>query len=100
MIQKWDPKSYAKDAAFVSIYGEELITLLAPIPGDKVMDLGCGDGFLTEKMAEIGCVVTGVDASAAQVGATKERGIKAVVPIATAETVIINLSFILFLSVK
>ena len=79
MIQKWDPKSYAKDAAFVSIYGEELITLLAPIPGDKVMDLGCGDGFLTEKMAEIGCVVTGVDASAAQVGATKERGIKAVV---------------------
>ena len=79
MIQKWDPKSYAKDAAFVSIYGEELITLLAPIPGDKVMDLGCGDGFLTEKMAEMGCVVTGVDASAAQVGATEERGIKAVV---------------------
>ena len=79
MIQKWDPSSYAKDAAFVSMYGEELITLLAPIAGDKVMDLGCGDGFLAEKIAEMGCDVTGVDASEAQVGAAEKRGIKAVV---------------------
>jgi SAM-dependent methyltransferase len=79
MIQKWDPKSYAKDAAFVSMYGEELITLLAPIPGDKVMDLGCGDGFLAGKVAAMGCDVTGVDASEAQVGATEKRGIRAVV---------------------
>ena len=79
MIQKWDPKSYARDAAFVSMYGEELITLLAPIPGDKVMDLGCGDGFLAGKVAAMGCDVTGVDASEAQVGATEKRGIRAVV---------------------
>jgi trans-aconitate methyltransferase len=77
MPQEWDPRTYARDAAFVSVYGEELIALLNPMAGDKILDLGCGDGFLAEKLAKMGCDVTGVDSSQDQVAASKGRGINA-----------------------
>jgi trans-aconitate methyltransferase len=57
------------------MYGEELIALLSPVAGDKILDLGCGDGFLAEKIAKMGCDVTGVDSSQAQVNASKRRGV-------------------------
>ena len=73
----WQPREYARNARFVSEYGAELIDLLAPRPGERILDLGCGDGVLSARLAERGADVLGVDASAAMVEAARSRGIDA-----------------------
>jgi trans-aconitate methyltransferase len=75
----WNPNVYATNARFVSDLGEPLLQLLEPQPGELILDLGCGDGALTEKIADYGCKVIGADSSAPQLQAAKERGLKAVV---------------------
>jgi trans-aconitate methyltransferase len=69
----WNPDSYAKNARFVSDLGEPLVRLLDPKPGEIILDLGCGDGALTEKIASAGCQVFGVDSSMAQLQAARLR---------------------------
>ena len=75
--QSWDPARYARTARFVSELGAPLLELLAPRAGERILDLGCGDGDLTVKLAELGCKVVAVDASAAQVAAARARGLDA-----------------------
>jgi trans-aconitate methyltransferase len=75
--QRWDPKTYAENARFVSDLGMPLVELLAPRAGERVLDLGCGDGALTEKLVELGCRVVAVDSSAEQVEGARARGLDA-----------------------
>jgi trans-aconitate methyltransferase len=75
----WNPNAYATNARFVSDLGEPLLQLLEPQPGELILDLGCGDGALTEKIAAYGCKVIGADSSPPQLQAAKERGLKVVV---------------------
>jgi SAM-dependent methyltransferase len=77
MPQTWNPEQYARDARFVSDLGAPVLELLDPQPGERILDLGCGDGVLTAKLQSLGCDVLGVDASAAQVEATKKLGVPA-----------------------
>src|SRR4029077_2468873 len=75
----WNPETYAKNARFVSDLGEPLLQLLKPKPGELILDLGCGDGALTEKIAGYGCKVIGVDLSFHQLKAAKNRGLNVAV---------------------
>ena len=75
--QTWDPDSYARNARFVSDLGAPVVELLAPVPGERILDLGCGDGALTAKLVALGCCVIGVDASAAQIEAAQRIGLDA-----------------------
>jgi trans-aconitate methyltransferase len=75
--QSWDPEGYARHARFVSDLGQPVLELLAPRPGEHILDLGCGDGALTQKLAALGCRVVGVDASAEQVAAARALGLDA-----------------------
>ena len=75
--QTWDPARYIANARFVAELGAPVVDLLAPVPGERILDLGCGDGFLTKKLADLGCLVAGVDASAAQVEAARGLGLDA-----------------------
>jgi len=75
--QRWDPERYHRNANFVAELGAPLIALLAPVPGERVLDLGCGHGTLTEKLVAAGAAVVGVDASAEQVAAARARGLEA-----------------------
>ena len=75
----WNPESYAKNARFVSDFGEPLLQLLDAQPGELILDLGCGDGVLTEKIADYGCAVIGVDSSFSQLKAAKDRGLNVIV---------------------
>jgi trans-aconitate methyltransferase len=75
--QTWDPATYAKNARFVSDLGSPVLELLAPQPGERILDLGCGDGALTRKIAGLGCEVVGVDSSAPQVEAARTLGLDA-----------------------
>ncbi len=77
MPQTWDPAQYARTARFVADFGLPVIELLDPRPGERILDLGCGDGALTEKLASLGCQVVGVDSSPAQVAAAQARGLDA-----------------------
>jgi len=71
--QTWDPVRYARNARFVADLGAPVVELLAPQPGERVLDVGCGDGALTEKLVTMGCHVVGVDRSKAQVEAARRR---------------------------
>jgi trans-aconitate methyltransferase len=75
--QTWDPAIYARNARFVSDLGSPVLELLAPKPGERIMDLGCGDGVLTKKLADLGCEVVAVDSSVPQVEAAKKLGLNA-----------------------
>ena len=75
--QTWNPDQYARNAGFVPALGLPVVELLDPQPGERILDLGCGDGVLTEKLASLGCQVVGVDSSAAQVAAAQARGLDA-----------------------
>ena len=73
----WDPETYARDARFVSDLGAPLLKLLEPQPGELILDLGCGDGALTEKISA-GSTVVGIDASTEFLEAARTRGISVV----------------------
>ena len=75
--QHWDPDRYARQARFVADLGMPVVDLLAPQPGERILDLGCGDGALTIKLQEMGIDVIGVDASAPQIEAAKTLGLDA-----------------------
>ncbi len=73
----WNPKSYAENARFVSDLGKSVVKLLAPKAGERILDLGCGDGALTYELSGYGCRVLGVDSSPEMVAATKRLGLEA-----------------------
>lgn len=76
--QHWQAQSYAEHARFVADYGTPLLELLSPQPHERILDLGCGDGVLTQQIAQTGCKVVGLDGSADFVAAARGLGIDAV----------------------
>ena len=77
MAQTWDPKAYAQAGAFVHGLAGGVLEWLNPQPGEQILDLGCGDGQLTLRLAATGAKVQGVDASAAMAEAARARGVSA-----------------------
>ena len=75
--QTWSANDYAENARFVSDLGQPVLELLSPRSGERILDLGCGDGALTEKLVEAGSSVVGVDLSPEFVAAASARGIDA-----------------------
>ncbi|MFZ1415200.1 MAG: methyltransferase domain-containing protein [Defluviicoccus sp.] len=77
MSQIWSADAYAENAAYVPALGADVLALLDPRPGERILDLGCGDGVLSERIAAAGAQVIGVDASADMVAAARRRGVDA-----------------------
>lgn len=75
--QRWDADAYARNGRFVADLAANLIDWLAPQAGERILDLGCGDGALTAKLVETGAQVMGADASPELAAAARERGIDA-----------------------
>jgi trans-aconitate methyltransferase len=69
---KWDAGLYDEKHSFVYRMAEGLIELLAPLPGEEILDIGCGTGHLTAKIATFGATVTGVDYSAEMIRQARE----------------------------
>jgi SAM-dependent methyltransferase len=75
--QNWSAAGYAANAHFVPALGQPVLELLQPQPGERILDLGCGDGVLTEKLVALGAKVIGIDNSPDMVAAARRRGIDA-----------------------
>lgn len=76
---RWSPADYARNAAFVPALGDAVLQMLAPRPGELILDVGCGDGALTQRIAEAGAKVIGLDSSPEMVEAARARGLDAFV---------------------
>ncbi len=77
--QTWNTAAYAATGRFVADLAGGVTTLLAAQSGEKILDLGCGDGALTERIAkETGAILTGADSSLAMLAAARERGLTVV----------------------
>jgi len=71
----WNPEDYARNAAFVPAMGAAVLTLLDPRAGEGILDLGCGDGVLTQRIVASGARVTGLDPDPAMLAAARARGL-------------------------
>ena len=80
---KWSSEKYVKNASFVANLGNPVIDLLDPQPNDHVLDVGCGDGALTLRLAQRCALVLATDSSADMVSAAAARGLDAQVIPAT-----------------
>ena len=69
----WDAEKYASDFNFVQQYGQDLLNLLTVPAGSRVLDLGCGNGALTRRLADAGYSVEGIDASPEHVALAEKR---------------------------
>ena len=76
-MNRWTSDSYRTNAAYVPALGAAVLELLNPRVGDRILDVGCGEGALTEKIVGAGATVVGVDASADMVAAATARGLDA-----------------------
>lgn len=75
--QTWNSKQYDENARFVSDLGAPVLELLNPQPGERILDLACGDGVLTKKIVELGCTVVGVDSSLDFIESATQLGLDA-----------------------
>jgi trans-aconitate methyltransferase len=73
--QTWNTEAYAANGRFVATLASAVVDLLNPQPGEEILDLGCGDGALTEQLVATGAIVTGVDASPTMLAAARERNL-------------------------
>lgn len=74
---RWHPGTYARNARYVADLATDVVALLAPQPCERILDLGCGDGALTERVGAFGSRVLGADANPEMVAAARARGVKA-----------------------
>ncbi len=81
--QTWNASEYSAHGRFVSDLGADILNWLDPAPGEEILDLGCGDGALAERIVARKALVRGVDASPEMVAAARKRGLYAEVIDAT-----------------
>ncbi|MBM7650234.1 trans-aconitate methyltransferase [Bacillus ectoiniformans] len=69
----WNANLYDGKHSFVSMFGSDLIDILAPQKGEKIIDLGCGTGDLAKKLFDLGVNVIGVDKSENMISSAKSK---------------------------
>src|SRR3954451_23209944 len=74
---KWDAAEYARVGAFVAELGGAALDLLDPQAGERILDVGCGEGTLTRKIIQRGATVLGIDNSPEMIAAARANGVDA-----------------------
>lgn len=69
----WNPQLYDTHSRFVSEYGQSLIELLQPQPGERILDVGCGTGDLANQIAQAKADVEGIDASPEMIAQAQQK---------------------------
>jgi trans-aconitate methyltransferase len=73
MAMQWNSDLYQDKHAFVFKYGEDVLGLLAPQPGERILDVGCGTGDLTQLIAQAGATPVGIDNSPEMIATASAR---------------------------
>jgi trans-aconitate methyltransferase len=76
-MNRWTSDTYQANAAYVPALGAAVFRLLNPKSGERILDVGCGEGSLTAQIARAGARVVGIDTSEEMVAAAKARGLDA-----------------------
>lgn len=64
---QWKSTLYESKHSFVWRYGANLLELLSPQQGERILDLGCGTGQLTQEIAAQGVIAIGIDKAATMI---------------------------------
>jgi 2-polyprenyl-3-methyl-5-hydroxy-6-metoxy-1,4-benzoquinol methylase len=74
-VQRWSASDYARNGRFVQELAGPVFAMLAPTPGERILDLGCGDGALTAEIKASGADVLGVDLSDELLAVARMKGL-------------------------
>jgi len=74
-VQRWSASDYARNSRFVQESAGPIFAWLAPKPGERILDLGCGDGTLTAEIKAAGADVLGVDLSDELLAVARMKGL-------------------------
>lgn len=72
-INVWNSELYDDKHDFVSQLGTGVLELLNATKGERILDLGCGTGDLTNKISKSGADVTGMDLSETMIVKAREK---------------------------
>jgi len=72
-VNAWNAKLYDDKFTYVSHYGKGVVELLEPKQGERILDLGCGTGDLSNEISKSGAIVTGMDASVEMINKAREK---------------------------
>ena len=75
--QTWIPERYQGNAPSVAGFANFTLPMLAPRRGERILDLGCGDGLVTERLVAAGAEVVGIDPAPEMIEAARRRGLDA-----------------------
>ena len=78
MPQIWTAATYEQHGRFVANLASDVLALLDPQAGERILDLGCGDGALTQQLVQRGAVVTCLDSSPTLVQSARAKGLDVV----------------------
>lgn len=74
-VQRWSASDYARNGRFVQELAGPIFGMLAAKPGERILDLGCGDGALTAEIKALGADVLGVDLSDELLAVARMKGL-------------------------
>ncbi|HLK21780.1 MAG TPA: methyltransferase domain-containing protein [Bryobacteraceae bacterium] len=72
-MNAWNPAQYEGGHSYVWQFGGDLLELLRPRQGERILDLGCGTGQLTAEIAARGADVVGLDSSPEMLGQARQN---------------------------
>ena len=72
-MNQWNVELYENKHSYVWQYGSEILEILAPQPGESILDLGCGTGQLTSQIAATGARVVGMDAASSAIATCRQN---------------------------
>ncbi len=72
-MKEWDAGLYESSSQFVWKFGGDVVSLLKPQPGERILDVGCGTGHLTAQIAAAGALTFGIDASPAMIAQARQN---------------------------